>query len=135
MTIRRVAISLTPQTNSSSENEVYKHLDRADRARKVVQEQGVKLHRFLPSNRTIWTVVGRESDFLIDFDPKGKSKPFCSCDDFHFRVLSGRVPDCYHLLAAKEAVSSGLYSVIDFRDDEMSDFLKALISDMFQHIC
>lgn len=106
---------------------------RKGRASKAVEGQRVKLHRFLPSGRTIWTVVGTESDSFIDFDPGDLGKPYCSCGDFYFRVLSGKVPECYHLVAAREAVKEGMYSVVEFSDEELLGFLNALISDIFAH--
>ncbi len=106
---------------------------RIGRASKAVEGQRVKLHRFLPSGRTIWTVVGTESDSLVDFDPEGDRKPYCSCGDFYFRVLSGKIPECYHLVAAKKAIKEGMYSIVEFRDDELLGFIRALVSDIFAH--
>jgi predicted nucleic acid-binding Zn finger protein len=121
----RNSISLAePRTPASKE-------DRRERAQRVVGNLGVKLHRFLPSGTEIWTVVGRECDFLVDIPPK--SREYCSCDDFYFRVLSGKVPECYHLTAVKEARDRNMYSVVEFSDEEMPGFLKALISDIFNN--
>ena len=100
----------------------------------MVENQGVKLHHFTPSGRSVLTVVGTDTDHLVDYDPNSPSKSYCSCDDFHFRVLSGSVPECYHLLAAKEALREGIYSVIEFSDDELPGFMKALITDVFRHL-
>ncbi len=107
---------------------------RWDRAQKLVQNLGVKLHRFQPSKREVWTVVGKEGDFLVDYDPGDKGRSYCSCNDFHFRVLSGNVPVCYHLLATEMAYSQGQYAVVEFRDDEYEDFIRALVSDLFSHL-
>lgn len=109
-------------------------VSRRDKAQKVVEDQRVKLHRFLPSGLTIWTVVGGECDLLIDCEPSGQRKSYCSCDDFHFRVLSGKVPECYHLVGAKLAIQQGMYSVVEFSDEELPGFLTALLKDMFSHI-
>jgi len=105
---------------------------RIKKARDVVESQSVKLHRFHPSGRTLWTVVGRDCDFLVDFETGDKT--YCSCSDFYFRVLSGRIPECYHLLAAKVALKEEMYSVIDFSDEEFAPFLKALVIDIFQNV-
>lgn len=94
---------------------------------------GVKLHRFLPSGTCIWTVVGSESDFLVDPAMAGR-KAYCSCDDFYFRVSSGKVAECYHLIALKRAMQEGMYSVTEFSDEEMRGFLEALVSDMFANV-
>jgi predicted nucleic acid-binding Zn finger protein len=100
-----------------------------DKARKVVENLAVKLHKFQPSGIAVWTVVGSDRDFLVHFQTQ---KPYCSCNDFHFRVLSGHVPECYHLLAAKTAAANEMYSVVEFSDDEFSGFMKALVSDIFR---
>jgi predicted nucleic acid-binding Zn finger protein len=107
---------------------------RVRKARDVVESQGVKLHRFLPSGRTIWTVVGRDCDFLVDFSSEPQDRLYCSCSDFYFRVLSERIPECYHLLAAKIAVEEEMYSVIDFSDEEFAQFLRALVTDIFRYL-
>jgi predicted nucleic acid-binding Zn finger protein len=104
--------------------------NREDRAQRVVENLGVKLHRFLPSGTELWTVVGRETDFFVDLPPGG-ARDYCSCDDFYFRVLSGKVPECYHLTAVKEAKKRNMFSIVEFSDDELTGFLKALISDIF----
>jgi predicted nucleic acid-binding Zn finger protein len=125
---------MSGEITSSAKAERQKGANRQSKATKVVENQGVKLHRFLPSGRTVWTVVGSETDLLVAFDPEGKRKEYCSCDDFHFRVLGGRIPECYHLLAAKQAFRQDLYSVVEFNDDEMADFMKALVGDIFTNL-
>ncbi len=100
------------------------------KAQKLLENQSVKLHTFSPSGRRVWTVVGTEGDFLVDFD---NERPFCSCDDFHFRVLGGKIPECYHLIAARKAVEEGQYADVEFSDEEFAPFLRALVKDMFSH--
>ncbi|MGI0091993.1 MAG: hypothetical protein ACREBS_09805 [Nitrososphaerales archaeon] len=107
-------------------------IDRWDKARKVVEAERVKLDRFLPSGRTIWTVAGSECNHLVDC--RTENKPYCSCDDFYFRVLSGKIPECYHLIAAKRAIKEDMYTVIEHRDDELPSFLGALLESLFAHI-
>jgi predicted nucleic acid-binding Zn finger protein len=107
---------------------------RLSKARAVVDSQGVKLHKFHPSGKTIWTVVGRECDFLVDIDPEDETKLYCACGDFYYRVLSTKVTECYHLLALKIALKEELYVVVNFDDDEYPQFLKALVSDDFRAI-
>ncbi len=107
---------------------------RLGKARAVVDSQGVKLHKFHPSGKKIWTVVGRECDFLVDVDPKDETKLYCACGDFYYRVLSTKVSECYHLLALKIALREELYVVVNFHDDEYPQFLKALVSDDFRAI-
>jgi len=107
---------------------------RLSKAQAVVDSQGVKLHRFLPSGRTIWTVVGRECDFLVDIDPEDETKLYCACSDFYYRVLSTKVSECYHLLAYKIALKQELYVTVNFSDEEYPQFLRALVADDFKAI-
>jgi len=106
---------------------------RLEKASRVVENLGVKQHVFQPSGITIWTVVGMDGDFLVDVSSE-PSKQYCSCSDFHYRVLSGKVAECYHLIAARLAINKGRYSTTTFRDDELSDFLKALLGDLYAHL-
>jgi predicted nucleic acid-binding Zn finger protein len=120
-------------SDSSQENKA-PNSSRLVKARAVVDSQGVKLHKFNPSGKTIWTVVGRECDFLVDVDPKDEAKLYCACSDFYYRVLSTKVSECYHLLALKIALKEELYAVVNFNDDEYPGFLRALVSDDFRAI-
>ena len=105
---------------------------RIARAQKLVENQCVKMHLFVPSGRKVWTVVGVQGDSLVDVDEK-EIRQYCSCDDFHYRVLSGKVPECYHLIAARRAIAEGQYAEIEFSDEEFEPFLHALVRDLFSH--
>ncbi len=107
---------------------------REQRAEKVVNNLGVKVHHFEPSGREIWTVVGTEGDALVDYDPLETRQQYCSCDDFHFRVLGGTVSQCYHLIAARKAREDNRYSKIIFSDIEYVSFLRSLLADIFSRI-
>jgi len=85
----------------------------------------VKLHRFLPSGREVWTAVGREGDQYID-----DSQPYCSCRDFHFKTSTGKGDECYHLTALRLAKESGMYETVEFQDSEYTQFLKALLDEL-----
>jgi predicted nucleic acid-binding Zn finger protein len=89
----------------------------------------VKKHVFKPSNRTLYTVVGRSGDEFVD-----PQSPFCSCQHFFYRVLGGREEICYHLLSYRIASESGYLDEVDFHDEEFSSFLRLLAHDMLnQH--
>jgi len=109
-------------------------LQRKKKADLVVKNLGVKLQTFKPSGREIWTVLGSDGDSLVDYDPLEKRPPYCSCEDYHFRVLGGKIPECYHLIATKQARSKKLYSEVTFSDDEFEGFLTALLTDLFSRI-
>lgn len=101
------------------------HLEKASEA---VRDRCVKEHVFTPSGRVLFTVVGRSGDEFID-----PERPFCSCKHFFFRVLGGRDPTCYHLLAYSMAKESGRFDRIEMHDEEFSTFLRLLASDLLDH--
>ncbi len=95
-----------------------------NRIESTVLEKRVKLHIFEPTHRKIWTVVGKGEEHWID--PDGL---FCSCPSFYFGKLNGKMI-CYHLESAQLAIQENNVEEIIFSDDEFSDFLGALISDL-----
>lgn len=90
----------------------------------IVSEKRVKLHLFEPSQRQIWTVVGVGKEHWIspEFD-------FCSCEGYYFGKLKGK-KSCYHLASAKLAQSEHNVEIVKFSDDEYSDFLSGMISEL-----
>jgi predicted nucleic acid-binding Zn finger protein len=85
----------------------------------------VKKHVFLPSGRTIYTVVGSNADEFID-----PPKAYCSCESYFYRVLSDKAKQCYHVLGYKIADESGLVDEVEFDDEEYDTFMKLLASDV-----
>jgi predicted nucleic acid-binding Zn finger protein len=124
----------TKDEKNTSNGDNSRESNRLKKARTVVDSHGVKLHKFHPSGREIWTVVGSECDFLVQFDPADDSKVYCACGDFYYRVLSGKTTECYHLLACKIAFKEQMYVVVNFSDEEFPAFLRALVSDDFRSI-
>jgi len=80
-------------------------------ALKALDEEAIKKYVFKPSGRTVWIVVGKERDYEVI-----PLVGYCSCDDFYFRVLSGSVFLCYHVIAQKLAEALGKYEVIEEED-------------------
>jgi predicted nucleic acid-binding Zn finger protein len=87
----------------------------------------VKKHVFLPSGRSIYTVVGSKADEFIDSET-----PFCSCESYFYGVLSGRIERCYHILSYKIADEAGLIQEVEFADQEYDTFLQLLASDVLR---
>lgn len=87
----------------------------------------VKRHRFLPSGRAIYSVVGSDADEFVD-----PAKEFCSCESYFYSVLGGKAEYCYHLLGYKIAEEAGLVREVEFEDEEYDDFLRALASDVLR---
>ena len=90
----------------------------------IVSGNGVKLHKFEPSLRQIWTVVGKENEHWLDPD-----LGFCSCEDYFFNTLNGG-SECYHLKSVKIAKAENKIETITFSDDEFANFVSALIYDL-----
>jgi predicted nucleic acid-binding Zn finger protein len=84
---------------------------RDEAPRLLAESRRVKRYIFRPSGRVRWIVVGRERDYLVF-----PEAPYCSCDDFYFRVLHGQKPSCYHLEAYVIAVREGIYEEIEEED-------------------
>ncbi len=95
-----------------------------DRIQSLVSEKRVKLHIFEPTQRKIWTVVGKGEEHWIDPDSN-----YCSCPGYYFGKLNGKMT-CYHLESAQLARNENKVEEIIFSDDEFSDFLRGLISDL-----
>ena len=96
----------------------------SDRVESLVSEKRVKLHVFEPSQREIWTVVGKGKEHWLD--PESE---FCSCPGYYFGRLSGK-KSCYHLESVLLAKKENKLEKIVFSDDEYTEFLAGLISDL-----
>ncbi len=95
-----------------------------DKIQSTVSEKRVKLHIFEPSNRKIWTIVGKGKEHWLDPD-----MDYCSCPGFYFGNISGN-KECYHLESVKIAKKENQVETIKFSDDEFSDFVSGLILDI-----
>ncbi len=96
----------------------------SERIESVVSEKRVKLHLFEPSQRKIWTVVGKDKEHWLDPDTQ-----YCSCPGYYFGRLNGK-SICYHLESAYLAKKENKIETIRFSDEEYGDFLFGLISDL-----
>ncbi len=94
----------------------------SERIESVVSAKRVKLHVFEPSQRKIWTVVGKGEEYWIDLDGS-----YCSCPGFYFGKLNGKTT-CYHLESAELAQKENKIEKIIYSDEEFSDFLSGLNS-------
>jgi predicted nucleic acid-binding Zn finger protein len=81
-----------------------------DRIESLVSEKRVKLHIFEPSQRKIWTVVGKGKEHWLD--PDGE---YCSCPGYYFGKLSGKIL-CYHLESVIIAKKENRFEKIIFSD-------------------
>ena len=98
--------------------------EKSKKIKSVINEKRIKLHYFLPSNRKIWTIVGKEKEHWLEPDLK-----FCSCSGFYFGMLKNKKP-CYHIDSLQIAKKEELYEEIEFSDDEFESFMSGLINDL-----
>ena len=96
----------------------------SERIASIVSENRVKLHVFEPSMKTIWTVVGKSKEYWIDPDAH-----YCSCSGYHFDTPSDK-KTCYHLESSRIAASQQRIETVRFSDDEFSDFIRSLVSEL-----
>ena len=90
----------------------------------TISEKRIKLHVFEPSNRKIWTVVGKGKEHWLDPELE-----FCSCPSYYFNSISGK-KSCYHLEALDTANKENKVELIKFSDDEFLDFVNGIILDL-----
>ena len=90
----------------------------------VISEKRVKLHLFEPSNRKIWTVVGKGKEHWLDPD-----LDFCSCESYYFNTTNAE-QGCYHLESLRLAEKENKVELIKFSDEEYGNFISGLISDL-----
>ncbi len=81
-------------------------------ALEALREKRVKKYVFKPSGRVLWVVVGREREYIVM--PKA---PFCSCEDFYFRVIDGEARLCYHVIAQRLAECLNWYETLEEEDE------------------
>ena len=98
--------------------------EKSKKIKSVISEKRIKLHYFLPSNRKIWTVVGKEKEHWLEPDLK-----FCSCAGFYFGMLKNKKP-CYHIDSLEIAKIEEQYECIKFSDNEFESFMFGVINDL-----
>jgi len=92
---------------------------RFDNALQIVEQNKVKLCVFDPSGRRVWIVAGKSQDYQIL--PRAE---FCACNDYYFRVIGGKAPLCYHLIAQKLAEALGKFDLIRESDEKYEILVK-----------
>lgn len=77
-----------------------------DKALELAKNHGVKKYVSAVTGRVMHIVVGRESEYEVV-----PSVPFCECQDFLKRALTGERYICYHILAQQLAEALGTEDV------------------------
>lgn len=123
-------MTMTDQSKEELSARFARYSDQPSQLTKAIEAASggcVKRHTFLPSGRSIFTVVGRNAEEFID--PK---KSFCSCESYFYGVLSAKTKSCYHILSYKIADESGLVEEVRFDDEEYDAFFKLLAFDVLR---
>lgn len=84
---------------------------RFNQAMELVEEEKVSKYVFSPSGRTIWVVAGKHGEYQVL-----PESMFCSCDDYFFRVMSGKKQVCYHIIAQQMGEALGKCRTTDLAD-------------------
>ena len=90
----------------------------------IISENRVKLHVFEPTQRQIWTIVGREKEHWID-----PASNFCSCSGYYFGMLKNK-KSCYHLDSIHIAKQENKFETIKFSDDEYDNFVSGILDEL-----
>ncbi|MEM3587613.1 MAG: hypothetical protein QXO71_09860 [Candidatus Jordarchaeaceae archaeon] len=95
--------------------------ERLWKALRTITERRVTKHTFKPSNKQIWTVSGKNRDYLIISDF------YCTCDDFYLNVvIRKKIKVCYHILAKRLAEALDLYTSYSQTDDDYEKLMLKL---------
>ena len=82
------------------------------------------MHVFEPSNRRLWTVVGKNKEHWVDPD-----SAYCSCPAFYFGKTRGK-GKCYHLESVILARKKDRVEKIIFADDEFDSFVHGIVENL-----
>ena len=86
-----------------------------------VIKRGIKRNIYKPSNRTLWTAMGENDEYLI------YPKLYCSCQDFYKNVVVKRKRIfCKHLLAQTICEALNNYYENEIKDIEFKKFIQEL---------
>ncbi|MBS7250705.1 MAG: hypothetical protein KIH08_08990 [Candidatus Freyarchaeota archaeon] len=95
--------------------------ERIWKALRAVTEKRVTKYIFKPSDKEIWTVSGKNRDYLVISDF------YCTCDDFYINVVIRKKSKvCYHILAKKLGEALDLYTSTYQTDDNYEKLMLKL---------
>jgi len=113
------------KTNNITEKQKIKMVKtfgmRFEKAYKSLLDRKVRKYVFLPSEKKVWGVIGKDSLYQIL-----PSVNFCSCNDFYFRVIGQEIFLCYHLIAQKLADVLDKYVIVEKNDKEFESLMMKL---------
>jgi predicted nucleic acid-binding Zn finger protein len=87
-----------------------------EKGEEAARSKAVKKYIFMPSEKIVWIVVGKEKEYFVI------PRLYCQCDDFYINVvIKKRAELCYHLLAQALADQLGDFETFILPD---SDFIR-----------
>ena len=98
--------------------------EKSKKMKSIISENRIKLHLFEPSQRKIWTVVGKNKEHWLD-----PGLNFCSCSGFYFGMLKNKTY-CYHIESIDIAIKEKKFETIKFSDEEYDAFISSVLSDL-----
>ncbi len=90
-------------------------------ALEALRERRVKRYVLRQSGRSTWVVVGKTGEYMVM--PRA---PYCSCDDFYFRVIDGEARLCYHIIAQRLAECLNWFDVLELTEEEYEALVEEL---------
>lgn len=91
------------------------------------ETQKLKMHHFKPSNLILWTVVGKDSSYIL------YENLWCSCQNFLIDSIyrAKKFKMCKHLLAQRIGSILSLYDTEIHKDTDYTEFCKNLVLYQF----
>ncbi|MHA2037214.1 MAG: hypothetical protein ACW98X_12315 [Promethearchaeota archaeon] len=84
-------------------------------------KRGITKHTYKPSNRVVWTAMGKNQEHLI------YPHLFCSCQDYYKNVVVNRIREfCKHIIA--QIISEALQNYKEKTQDDKE--FKELVGDL-----
>ena len=111
------------------DNEFIEYLEeifpnKSDKILEVVN-RGIIKNIYKPSNRIVWTVMGRDQEHII------LPKLFCSCKSFYKEVIINRTKkSCKHIIAQIISEALNNFEELELGDSEFKNRIKDLTSKL-----
>jgi predicted nucleic acid-binding Zn finger protein len=86
-----------------------------------VLKRGITKYTYIPSNRIVWTAMGKNQEHLI------YPKLFCSCQDFYKNVVVYKKRKfCKHILAQIISEAFKQFKTVTSEDNKFKELIKEL---------
>ena len=107
------------------DEEFIKYLDSIfpDKSPNILEviKRGITKYRFKPSNRIVWTAIGKNDEYMI------YPKSYCSCIDFYKSVvIKGIRSVCKHLVAQIICEALNNFEEKEMEDIKFKDFIEGV---------